>query len=222
MVDFNFDWFVIKKYADWFIEGAEVTLQLTLGGIAITSVLGLVIALFRMARFKPFAAFGDVYIQCFRGVPNFVFLIWLYYGLAFFTGVNIPPLIAGMACISVLRSAYVAEVYRAGVESVGKGQREAALSVGLKGSQVMRYIVLPQAIRTVLPAIGNELMVMFKATSIMGMVGVEELVKKAQWATVMSYRPFELYTFLAVIFVTVVTVFSRAVQFMERKLQYAR
>ena len=217
---FKFDWLVIKKYADWLIEGAGITGQLTLGGIAITTVLGLVIALLRMARFKPFAAFGDVYIQSFRALPTFVFLIWLYYGMAFFIGFNIPPLVAGMTCIAVLRSAYLAEVYRAGIESVGKGQREAALSVGLKRSQTMRYIVLPQALRTVLPALGNELIIMFKSTSIMGMVGVEELVKRTQWAVNRSYRPFELYSCLAVIYVAIVVVFSRLVKLLEKRWQY--
>ena len=219
---FRFDWLVLSKYSSWFVAGAWMTFKMALGGIAIALVVGLLIALMRMSRFKPLSAFGDAYIQFFRGMPLFVFLIWLYYGVAMLTGVNIPAVTTALVCLSMLHSSYLAETYRAGIESVTKGQREAALSVGLKPSQVMRYIVLPQAIRTVLPAIGNEFMVMFKSTTILGLVGVEELVKKIQFATALSYRPFELYSILALIFVVTVTVLSRMVKLLERRLTYVR
>jgi len=218
---FEFDWSVVSQYQSWIVAGAWITFKMALAGIAIALCLGLVIALIRMSRFKPLSAFGDAYIQFFRGMPLFVFLIWVYYGMAMLTGINIPSVTTGLICLSMLHAAYLAETYRAGIEAVSRGQREAALSVGLKQSQVVRYIVLPQAIRTVLPPIGNEFMLMLKSTTILGLVGVEELVKRTQLATTLSFRPFELYTVLALIFVGTVTILSRIVKYLERRLSYA-
>ena len=138
-----------------------------------------------------------------------------------FLGIKFNAIVAGLIAIGILRAAYVAEVYRAGIQSVGKGQREAAQSVGLRQSQVMRYIVLPQAFRIILPAIGNEFVVVFKTTSILGLIGVLELVKQAQLATIWSFRPFELYTVLGLIFVAIVTLMSRGVKFLEKRMDYA-
>jgi len=218
---FEFDWHVIEEYFPFYVAGAKLTAILTVCGVALALILGLVVALIRMSELRPLSFFGNLYIQTFRGTPLFVFLIWVYYGAGMFLGIRFSSVVAGLVVIGMLRGAYVAEVYRAGIEAVTKGQREAALSVGLKQPQVMRYIVLPQAIRTILPAIGNELIVVFKSTSIMGLIGVEELVKQAQIATVWSFRPFELYTVLGLIFVAVVTVMSRGVRFLERRLAFA-
>jgi His/Glu/Gln/Arg/opine family amino acid ABC transporter permease subunit len=219
---FEFDWSVVSQYRSWIVAGAWVTFRMAVAGIGIALILGLLVALIRMSRFKVISSLGDAYIQFFRGMPLFVFLIWVYYGMAMLTGVNIPSVTTGLLCLSMLHAAYLAETYRAGIEAVTKGQREAALSVGLKPSQVMRYIVLPQAIRTVLPPIGNEFMLMLKSTTILGLVGVEELVKRTQLATTLSFRPFELYTVLALVFVGTVTVFSRIVRYLERRLSYAK
>jgi His/Glu/Gln/Arg/opine family amino acid ABC transporter permease subunit len=211
----------MDKYWPYFVAGMQVTLIVTLFGVIVASLLGLVIALLRMSRFRPFSAFGDLYTQIFRGTPIFVFLIWVYYGAGMFLGIKFNAILAGLIAIGVLRAAYVAEIYRAGIQAVSKGQREAAQSVGLRQSQVMRYIVLPQAFRLILPAIGNEFVVVFKTTSILGLIGVLELVKQAQLATIWSFRPFELYTVLGLIFVAVVTLMSRGVKFLEKRMDYA-
>ena len=219
---FVFKWWVIKDNFPHFIAGGIVTLQVAVVGVAAALVLGLVIALMRLSGFRFLSALIDAYVQFFRGIPLFVSVIWLYYGLAMLTGFNIAPVTAGLACLSILHSAYLAEIYRAGVESVGKGQREAALSVGLKRSQIMRYIVLPQAIRTVLPPIFNEFTVMLKSVSILSLVGVDELVRKVMFASSRTRRPFELYTFLAVIYIVIVGAASRVANLVERRLQYVK
>ena len=221
MGGFRFDWRVMDKYWPYFVAGIQVTAVVTVFGVIVASVLGLVIALMRMSKFRPISAFGDLYTQIFRGTPIFVFLIWVYYGAGMFLGIKFNAIVAGLIAIGILRAAYVAEVYRAGIQSVGKGQREAAQSVGLRQSQVMRYIVLPQAFRIILPAIGNEFVVVFKTTSILGLIGVLELVKQAQLATIWSFRPFELYTVLGLIFVAIVTLMSRGVKFLEKRMDYA-
>jgi len=216
---FRFDWSVIGRYSDELAEGFKMTLQMAVSAMAIALVLGLIIALVRLSRFKVLKVLADLYIQTFRGIPLFVFLIWVYYGVAMMSGVNVPSMVAGLICLSMLHSAYLAETYRAGIESVSKGQREAAASVGMKPGQVMRYIVLPQAIRTVLPPIGNEFMVLLKGTTLVGLVGVTELVYQAQLATSLTFRPFEFYTALAVIYILTVTFFSRLVALLERRMK---
>jgi len=221
-MQFEFKWSVIPKYYPWIIKGLQVTIWMTLASVSIALVLGLVIALWRMSKHKPLSAFADAYIQFFRGMPLFVFLIWLYYGVAMFTGFTVPAMVAGVASLALLHAAYLAETYRAGIEAVGKGQREAALSVGMKQTQVMRYIVLPQAVRTVLPPMINEFVEMFKSTSILGLVGSDELVRKVMAATSVSYRPFELYTALALIYILGATAVSRVAGIVERRLQYVK
>ena len=219
---FVFKWYVIETYLPQMLDGGMLTARLAVVGIAMALILGLVIALMRLSGFRFLSALVDAYIQFFRGIPLFVSLIWLYYGLTMLTGLNIPPVTAGLTCLAMLHSAYLAEVYRAGIESVSKGQREAALSVGLKRSQVMRYIILPQAVRTVLPPICNEFTVMLKSISILSLVGVDELVRKTMFATAQTRRPFEMYTFLAAIYIVVVVAFSRLANLVERRMQYVK
>ena len=219
---FEFRWSVVPKYYPWIIQGLRITILMTVVSVCITLVLGLVIALCRMSKFRPLSAAADAYIQFFRGMPLFVFLIWLYYGVAMLIGFTFPAMVAGIISLSLLHSAYLAETYRAGIEAVGRGQREAALSVGLKQSQVLRYVVLPQAIRTIFPPMINEFTEMFKSTSILGLVGTDELVRKVMQATSLSYRPFELYTFLALIYIVGVTIVSRIAGVIERRYRYVR
>jgi polar amino acid transport system permease protein len=146
----------------------------------------------------------------------------MFYGVAMLSGVNIPAMTTGLICISMIHSAFLAETYRAGIESVPKGHIEAGLSVGLSRFKVMRYIVLPQAIRTVLPPIGNEFTVVFKSTTILGIIGVEELVRRAQHATTVTFRPFEFYTAVAVLFIIMVVALSRFNLYIERRFKYER
>lgn len=219
-MDFEFNWFVLIRYRYWLVEGLSVTLRMAVVSMSIALVLGLIVALMRLSRFKVLSILGDIYVQTFRGLPLFVFLIWVYYGVALLSGINIPSVTTALLCVSMLHSAYLAETYRAGITSVGEGQREAALSVGLSNYQVMRHIVLPQAIRTVLPPIGNEFMVVLKSTTLLGIIGVEELVKRSQLATEITFRPFEFYTAVAVIFIISVTIFSRINAYVERRLSY--
>jgi polar amino acid transport system permease protein len=137
------------------------------------------------------------------------------------TGINVPAFSTAVICLSMTHSAFMAETYRAGIESVPMGHREAGLSVGLSRFQVMRYITLPQAIRTVLPPIGNEFTIVFKSTTILGIIGVDELVRKAQSAVTLSFRPFELYSAVAVIFIIMVVIISRFNLFLEKKFSYS-
>ena len=220
-MDFEFKWHVLLRYQSFLIDGVLITIQMALIGMAIALTLGLVIALMGKSGIKILVIFSDIYIQIFRAIPLFVYLIWMFYGAAMLTGINVPAFATAVICLSMTHSAFMAETYRAGIESVPKGHTEAGLSVGLSRFQVMRYIILPQAIRTILPPIGNEFVIVFKSTTILGIIGVDELVRKAQFATTLSFRPFELYSAVAVIFVVMVIIISRFNLFLERKFSYS-
>ena len=219
-MDFEFKWHVLLRYQSFLIDGVLITIQMALIGMAIALTLGLVIALMGKSGIKILVIFSDIYIQIFRAIPLFVYLIWMFYGAAMLTGINVPAFATAVICLSMTHSAFMAETYRAGIESVPKGHTEAGLSVGLSRFQVMRYIILPQAIRPVLPPIGNEFTIVFKSTTILGIIGVDELVRKAQFATTLSFRPFELYSAVAVIFVIMVIIISRFNLFLEKKFSY--
>lgn len=220
MSGFEFNWFVLYRYRFLLLEGTITTIWLALVGMAIALVLGLIVALMRQSSFKPVSVLADAYIQVFRAMPLFVYLIWLFYGVAMLTGINVPPITTALICLSMIHSAFLAETYRAGIEAVPKGHIEAALSVGLSRYEIMRHIILPQAFRIVLPPIGNEFTIVFKSTTILGIIGVSELVKQTQLATTLSFRPFELYTALAVIFIILVIFLSRLNLLLERRLRY--
>ena len=220
-MDFEFKWHVLIRYQSFLIDGVLITIQMALIGMAIALTLGLVIALMGKSGIKILVIFSDIYIQIFRAIPLFVYLIWMFYGAAMLTGINVPAFATAVICLSMTHSAFMAETYRAGIESVPKGHTEAGLSVGLSRFQVMRYIILPQAIRTILPPIGNEFVIVFKSTTILGIIGVDELVRKAQFATTLSFRPFELYSAVAVIFVIMVIIISRFNLFLEKKFSYS-
>tara|TARA_B100001123_G_scaffold448825_1_gene611552 strand:- start:123 stop:785 length:663 start_codon:yes stop_codon:yes gene_type:complete len=220
-MDFDFKWNVLIRYQDFLIDGVLITIQMALIGMAIALTLGLIIALMGKSGIKILEIFSDIYIQIFRAIPLFVYLIWMFYGAAMLTGINVPAFTTAVICLSMTHSAFMAETYRAGIESVPKGHSEAGLSVGLSRFQVMRYIILPQAIRTVLPPIGNEFTIVFKSTTILGIIGVDELVRKAQFATTLSFRPFELYSAVAVLFIIMVVIISRFNLYLEKKLSYS-
>ena len=220
-MDFEFKWHVLIRYQSFLIDGVLITIQMALLGMSIALTLGLIIALMGKSGIKILEIFSDIYIQIFRAIPLFVYLIWMFYGAAMLTGINVPAFSTAVICLSMTHSAFMAETYRAGIESVPKGHTEAGLSVGLSRFQVMRYIILPQAIRTILPPIGNEFVIVFKSTTILGIIGVDELVRKAQFATTLSFRPFELYSAVAVIFVIMVIIISRFNLFLEKKFSYS-
>ena len=220
-MDFEFKWHVLIRYQSFLIDGVLITIQMALLGMSIALTLGLIIALMGKSGIKILEIFSDIYIQIFRAIPLFVYLIWMFYGAAMLTGINVPAFSTAVICLSMTHSAFMAETYRAGIESAPKGHTEAGLSVGLSRFQVMRYITLPQAIRTILPPIGNEFVIVFKSTTILGIIGVDELVRKAQFATTLSFRPFELYSAVAVIFVIMVIIISRFNLFLEKKLSYS-
>jgi len=179
----------------------------------------LIIALLRMSKVRVISFPAQLYINIFRAIPLFVFLIWLYYGLPIMIGFNFAPITAGILCLSIQYSSWMAEIYRSGIGAIGKGQREAAASLGLTSFQSFVDVIFPQALRIIVPPTGNMFVGMLKDSSLVGIIGVFELVRQAQLAVSQTFRPFEFYTAVAAIYILLTLLLSQGVNYLEQRQQ---
>ncbi|MFZ5916455.1 MAG: amino acid ABC transporter permease [Chloroflexota bacterium] len=199
------------------LHGTLVTLEVAFLALLVALALGLPLALLRASRFRALKWPAFLFIQFFRGTSLYVLILWVYFGLAIAFDINLPPFEAAVICLGLLNSAYMAEVYRTGLGTVGFGQWEAARSLGLGEAPIFRLVVLPQALRIVIPSAANLFVDMLKDAAIVGVVGVWDLMKQADRLTKYHFRPFEFYTASAAIYFLLVFAFSRLVAVLERR-----
>jgi His/Glu/Gln/Arg/opine family amino acid ABC transporter permease subunit len=213
-----------KEHLAFLVGGLAATVQVSVIAIAISILVGLNVALLGLSRWKFLRALNRGYVEVVRAVPLLVLVLWVYYGLPVVFGVQLGVFVAGIVALSLSDSAFQAEIFRAGIQSVEKGQVEAARSVGLNGWQTMRLVVLPQAIRRILPALGNQFVYMLKMSSILSIIGYQELTRRANELTVTEYRPLEIYTFLVLEYLVLILAASWLVRRLERRMAraYAR
>ena len=209
---------VVLRYLPNYLRGLWVSVELTVFSILLGSVLGLIAAMAKLSKRRVLRLVATIYVEVVRGIPALVLLLWLYYGLAIVTGVAIPSFLAGIFGLSIYIGAYLAETFRAGVLSVPRGQRESALSVGMSEGQAFLHIVLPQAVRTIIPPYGNSLVGLLKDTSLVSVIAISELLREAQYVATATYRTFESYTLAAVIYLIVTTGLSYGLKAVERRM----
>ena len=200
------------------LKGFGIAMACATIAIIIAIILGLVVALMRLSRVKIFRWFAFIYTQFFRGIPLYVLIIWVYFGLAIAAGVNLPAIPAGIITLALLNSGYLSETFRSGILAVNKGQIEAGMALGLSRGNVMRYIVLPQAFRVIIPPLGNQYVDAIKDTAILSIIGVPELMRESKALANLYYRPFEFYTFAGLLYLFAVLVVSRGIGVIEKKL----
>lgn len=232
-----FGWvaFLLQKYGMLFLRGTGMTLLVALTGTAFGFIIGLLVAIVRAT--SPMPAHGHrtaaaavrsallkavqlllaAYIQVFRGTPMIVQAVVIYYG-AQYAGVFMDTTFAAIFIISINTGAYMAEIIRGGIISVDKGQFEAAHAIGMTHWQTMTTVVLPQAIRNILPSVGNELIVNIKDSSVLNVISVSELFFQAKSAAGAYYRYFEVYFIIAVIYLILTLTVSRILRFIEQKM----
>ena len=232
-----FGWvaFLLQKYGMLFLRGTGMTLLVALTGTAFGFIIGLLVAIVRAT--SPMPAHGHrtaaaavrsallkavqlllaAYIQVFRGTPMIVQAVVIYYG-AQYAGVFMDTTFAAIFIISINTGAYMAEIFRGGIFSVDKGQFEAAHAIGMTHWQTMTTVVLPQAIRNILPSVGNELIVNIKDSSVLNVISVSELFFQAKSAAGAYYRYFEVYFIIAVIYLILTLTVSRILRFIEQKM----
>ena len=207
-----------RTHLGFLVAGLGATLAVSAIAIVCSVLLGVAVSLAGFTRNRGLRAFNRAYVEVVRAVPILVMVLWVYYGFPVLFGLQFGILVSGVIAMALSDSAFEAEIFRAGIQSVEKGQVEAAKSVGLSGWQTMRFIVLPQAIRRVLPALGNQFVYMLKMSSILSVIGFEELTRRANELTVTEYRPLEIYTFLVAEYLLLILVASWLVRRLERRL----
>ena len=185
-----------------------------LGGI------GLIVALPSLAKNKFLTGINIFYVEIVRAIPLLVLILWIYYGLPIMMGVSFSPFTSGIIALAISDSAFQAEIFRAGINSVIKGQHEASSSLGLNFYKKMRFVILPQAFKTVLPALGNQFVYVLKMSSLVSIIGIADLTRKANELVVTTYRPLEIYTFLILEYLVLILVVSYFVRKLENKLKY--
>jgi His/Glu/Gln/Arg/opine family amino acid ABC transporter permease subunit len=205
---------------DALLLSLRYTFLLAILAIGLGSILGLFIALFRLSKYRILSAAASLYINFFRGIPQMVYLVWLYFGIAMVTGIDFEPVLAAGICLATQYAAYLAEIFRSGIEAIGRGQTEAAISMGLTPARTYRYVVLPQALRIIIPPMGNMWVGAIKDSALVSYLGVMELTRTAMLQSNITWRPFEFYTTTALIYVFIVWLSSKAVRGLERRLQY--
>lgn len=200
------------------LSGIPWTILLTICCVVISVVVGFFISLLGLSDRKLLVAIYRTYVEVFRSIPPLVSIFWVYYGMPILVDIDLQPFPAGMIALSVYGSAFMAEIFRGGVQSIAKGQFEAAYSLGLPYFNTMRLIVFPQALRRALPAIGNQLVITLKMTSLVSVIGVSEVLRHGNELAVTEYRPLEIYSFVAVEYLVLVLIVSAGVRKLERKL----
>ena len=198
------------------------TLELTFLSLVFASVLGLIFGLFNVSKSRVLHIIAYVYINVIRGVPLIVLGFFTYFGVPLATGIKLDGLVAGVIALSLNAGAYMAEIVRAGIQSVDKGQMEAARSLGLSYGKSMRKIVLPQAIRTMIPSIINQFIITLKDTSILSVIGLPELVKQGQIIISRTFESFNTWAIIAVMYLIVITILSVVAKKVERRVSYAK
>lgn len=195
---------VVWDYRAVFIRGAIITAELTLWSLVIGILLGLVLGMVRSSTRAPLRAPAALYIEFFRSTPVLVQLVWIYYSLPILTGFQMGNVTSVGVGLGLHAAAYFAEIFRAGIASIDRGQTDAAKSIGMSYSQMMRRIVMPQAVRRMIPPFINELATLIKLTTLGSVLAVNELLHESNNLINNTYRPLEVYTALAVAFAVII------------------
>lgn len=222
----NWGWYVVnpatetgRRNLSFLIDGLYFTIGLSVTAILISICLGLMVALPGLSRRRAPKAINRVYVELVRAIPILVLILWVYYGLPQVASLSISVFWAGVLALAISDSAFQAEIFRAGIQSIDRGQYEAAHSVSLNYRDTMRYVILPQAIKRILPALGNQLVYMLKMSSLVSVIGMQELTRRANELVVTEYRPLEIYTVLVLEYLVVILIVSAGVRWLERRLE---
>ncbi len=201
------------------LDGLYYTLLISVCAIFISIFVGLLIALPGLSAKRRWRGLNRCYVEIVRAVPILVLILWVYYGLPQLADISISVFWAGVLALALSDSAFEAEIFRAGIQSIDKGQYEAAHSISLNYVDTMRFVILPQAIRRVLPALGNQLVYMLKMSSLVSVIGLQDLTRRANELVVTEYRPLEVYTILVLEYLFLILIVSAGVRWLERRLQ---
>jgi His/Glu/Gln/Arg/opine family amino acid ABC transporter permease subunit len=218
---YQFDWSVVTDRWRLFVAGAWVDVWVAIVGFGLACLLGLFNALLRTSGVRILTLPSFLYVQVMRGVPIYVMLLWVYFGIANITGLTFTSLQAIIITLALTGSGYTTEIFRAGLSAIDKGQMEAARSMGLSRARTYGHVVLPQAFRIVVPPLGNTFVGLLKGATIMAVIAVPDMVFLANELNVTLFTPFEVFAAVGVILIVLVLFFSAIVYVLERRLRIA-
>lgn len=217
MYRWNFD--VLWQYWDLFMYGLWLTVVYTFGSIAVGVLIGLVVCAARLSGWRALSMLARGYQEVFRCTPLLVQLLWFYYAFPMLVGVTIDNRVAAMLALSLYVGAFYAEIFRGGIQSIERGQREAAAAIGMSPRQAMTRIVMPQAVKRMLPAFINQSVIQFKNTSLVSVISVADLAYMAAVVNSQTYRPLESYTVMALLYIAVLFPLTQVADWFERRMR---
>lgn len=201
------------------LQGLLMTLKLTTLAVLFGSLIGSIVGVAKVVPNKLIRTVASIYVDFIRGTPLLVQIFILYYGVQALIGHSVDAYTAGLIALSINSGAYIAEIVRAGIQSIDKGQTEAARSLGLTYMQSMMRIIFPQALRRIIPPLGNEYIAMLKDSSLVSVIAIEELLRVGQLLVTRTFRAFEVYIVVALLYLCLTLLISQIVKFAERRLK---
>ncbi len=224
--DYEWGWFILSPSnasgltnLKFLISGITTTIYISTISIVIAMAVGLLIAIPAITKNKYLSYINVFYVEVVRSVPLLVLILWVYYGLPILTGFSFSPFVSGLIALSISESAFMAEIFRGGINAIKKTQWEAATSLGLNFSKKLKLVILPQAFKVILPALGNQFVYVLKMSSLVSIIGISDLTRKANELVVSTYRPLEIYTFLILEYLILILIVSYFVRKLEKKLE---
>lgn len=208
---------VISAALPYLLEGLQTTLYIFIIAIIIGFIIGLVIALMRLAPIKPLNWIAVIFIDAIRGTPFLVQLFFIYFGVNSLSFISFNNTTAGIITVAINAGAYFAEIIRAGIQSIDKGQTEAARSLGLTGIQNMRHIILPQAFRRMLPTITNQSIISLKDTSLLSVIGIADLTQQGEIQSAATFEAFNIWLTVGIIYFIIIYLLTLLANFLERR-----
>ena len=224
--NYEWGWFILSPSnasgltnLSFLISGITTTIYISTISIVIAMVVGLLVAIPAITKNKYLSYTNVFYVEVVRSVPLLVLILWVYYGLPILTGFSFSPFVSGIIALSISESAFMAEIFRGGINAIKKTQWEAATSLGLNFSKKLKFVILPQAFKVILPALGNQFVYVLKMSSLVSIIGISDLTRKANELVVSTYRPLEIYTFLILEYLILILIVSYFVRRLEKKLK---
>ncbi|OXC80089.1 amino acid ABC transporter permease [Caballeronia sordidicola] len=213
------NWLTAFEQLPALLIGLQYTAIVSICSFLAALAVGLLVALVRLSSIHWIRNVAFFYIQVFRSLSVYVYILFIYFGIAAFMNVDLDPIGAAIIALTLLNSAYIAEIFRSAIQAIDPGQREAALCLGMSGTKAFQVVLLPQAFRLALPALVNQLTVIIKDSSIVGVIGVADTTYEAAQVANVTYLQFEMFTVVGAIYIAVVLTLSHFAGYLERHLR---
>lgn len=202
------------------LSGLLVTVEIAVISLILAVIIGIILGIFSISKVKILKSIATVYIYIIRGTPLMIQALFLFFGVGQALSIKFDPMVAAIITLTINASAYMAEIFRAGIQAVDNGQMEAARCLGLSYTKAMKKVILPQAIKIMIPSIINQFIVTIKDTSILSVISIRELTLSGQIIIARNFKPLQMYAIMAVMYFILITLLTIASGYIERRLSY--